>query len=164
MAGHFIYQFTLSIALFIIGNIAIAETKATETIFYNQGDEFALKAYEDHPSVYVRIDDVVDHPFLGKYYLLSFHGICLSTHAMSKIISTSQKLDQVTISHEALNNSVVEINIDKKNSMLCEGGNVFDLVWYKDFILIGGMGVLISPLSSSLTESDSPKITTFIHN
>lgn len=164
MATNLSKQFTLIFVLFSFIHLAFAEIAVPEQEFFNQGDEFSLKVYEEHPSVYLRVDAVFDHPYLDKYYLISFYGICLSGQKMSKIISASQALDQIPISHKALISSISKTKIDKKSSMKCDDRSSYELEWFSDAIERGNYSVLLSPLDSNLNMSALPKISTIIHN
>mgnify|MGYP006000158371 CR=1 FL=1 len=164
MASHLIKKLTFIFVAFSFMNLALAELEASARAFYKQGDEFALKAYKEYPSVYVHIDAVFDHPYLDKYYLISFYGVCMNGQNMSKIISASQALDQIPISHEALTSSVSKIKINKKLSMKCDDRNFTELEWFIGAINRGNYSVLLSPLDSTLSMSVLPQIPTIIHN
>jgi len=146
MAFHLYKQFVLCIVLFLTSNIVFSESETQEVIFYKQGDEFTLKAYEEHPSVYTRIDAVLDHPFLDKYYFISFHGICFGNHQLMKANSFSQGVDVMSLSHDALLNSISSLSIDKKNSMVCEGYHEFNFDIQHEMVMRGGRGVLLDPI------------------
>lgn len=146
MASHLFKQFTLIFVFSFLIKFAMADSETSEQVFYKQGDEFTLKAYEEHPSVYVRIDAVLDHPFLDKYYFISFHGICFGNHQLMKANSLSQGVAVMSLSHDALLNSISTLSIDKKNSMVCEGYHDFNLDAQHEVVMRGGRGVLLDPI------------------
>lgn len=151
MASHLIKQFTFIFVLFFIINFSRAEIESTKKVVFKQGDEFTLKAYEDHPSVYIRIEDVIDHQFLGKYYFISFHGICLGAHPNLKTSPANQGIDEIPMSHESLMNSIANTKIDKSNSLKCERKLDFDLDEQKLLVLRGGRGIMLDPISDKKT-------------
>lgn len=146
MASHLFKQFTYIFVLLSFINLALAGSEVSEQVFYKQGDEFTLKAYEESPSVYARIDAVLDHPFLNKYYFISFHGVCFGNHQLMKGNSLSQGVAVMSLSHDALLNSISTLSIDKKNSMVCEGYHDFNLDAQHEMVMRGGRGVLMDPI------------------
>ncbi len=165
MAYHLYKQFVLFIVLFCTSNIVFSEPETQEVVFYKQGDEFTLKAYEEHPSVYTRIDAVLDHPFLDKYYFISFHGICFGNHQLMKANSLSQGVDVMSLSHDALLNSISTLSIDKRNSIVCEDHHVLNLDIQHEMVMRGGRGVLLDPIHDiESVESMALQYMSIIHN
>lgn len=159
---------TLNIAVTIlvyllIGN-ANSEFKKIEGQAYKEGDEFVLTAYNDSPSVYVRIDSVNNHPFLEIYYDLSFHGVCFRNIMFSNSDSVSQGLFNVQISPDGFKRSIVSTPVDKERSLKCTDSLAEDSEEVKRSILLGGAGVRLSPLDSKLGVTQSQSVIKIIHN
>jgi len=129
-----------------MNNMVLADQGVPEVFFYKQGDEFTLNAYEEHPSVYIRIDGIFDHPFLDKYYFISFHGICFSGHKAFKKAPYSQGVDEIAISHDALVQSISTVKIDKKRSMKCDSKYELDINDQHEVVIRGTRGVLMAPI------------------
>ena len=163
MASHLFKNFTLSIVLLFIGNLASAEATLSEKVFYNQGDEFVLKVYEEHPSVYAHIDSAHDHAYVDKYYLVSFHGICKRSF-QSYSTDKSYALQQVLISHEALVKSVVKKWVNSEISLKCEIRNLIESDDYREGVVHGGAGILISPLPIELSMNKSKFLFKLVYN
>jgi len=148
----------------LLGIVGIFNWAKADSRDFHAGQELVLSAYKNNPTIYLRVEGGREHPYLGKYYMVSFHGVCVKMQGLSGV--TSASYGSIAISQTALSESVASNEVpQKENSLKCSEQDLLrDLNEWHNAILLGSSEVMITPIHSSLPPIKTNKFMSIIHN